>query len=84
MLSTPKGHGRLNGRIKADPALRSIQIIAVSSYALNGKDKKANDSFLCPTPRVNCRPKVANTILTDGFFAAAPCVSCCAGFWSPA
>jgi two-component system, cell cycle response regulator DivK len=28
-------------RIKADPALRSIPIIAVTSYALNGEEKKA-------------------------------------------
>ena len=28
-------------RIKADPALRSIPIIAVTSYALSGEDKKA-------------------------------------------
>ncbi len=28
-------------RIKADPALRSIPIIAVTSYALSGEDKRA-------------------------------------------
>ena len=28
-------------RIKADPALRSIPIIAVTSYALNGEEQKA-------------------------------------------
>ena len=28
-------------QIKADPALRSIQIIAVTSYALSGEEKKA-------------------------------------------
>jgi len=28
-------------RIKADPALRSIPIIAVTSYALNGEERKA-------------------------------------------
>jgi two-component system cell cycle response regulator DivK len=28
-------------RIKANPALRSIPIIAVTSYALNGEEKKA-------------------------------------------
>jgi two-component system, cell cycle response regulator DivK len=28
-------------RIKADPALRSIPIIAVTSYALRGEEKKA-------------------------------------------
>ena len=31
-------------RIKADPALRSIPIIAVTSYALSGEDKKARDA----------------------------------------
>jgi two-component system cell cycle response regulator DivK len=29
------------GRIKADPALRSIPIIAVTSYALSGEEEKA-------------------------------------------
>jgi hypothetical protein len=47
----------LNGWIKSDPALRSIPIIAVTSYALNGKDKKAREAgctitFLSPTARV--------------------------------
>jgi two-component system, cell cycle response regulator DivK len=28
-------------RVKADPALRSIPIIAVTAYALSGEDKKA-------------------------------------------
>jgi two-component system, cell cycle response regulator DivK len=28
-------------RIKSDPALRSIPIIAVTSYALSGEEKKA-------------------------------------------
>ena len=28
-------------RIRADPALRSIPIIAVTSYALNGEERKA-------------------------------------------
>jgi CheY-like chemotaxis protein len=30
-------------RIKADPALRSIPIIAVTSYALSGEEKKADN-----------------------------------------
>jgi two-component system cell cycle response regulator DivK len=34
------GHTAVS-RIKADPALRSIPIIAVTSYALNGEEKKA-------------------------------------------
>ena len=29
-------------RIKADPALRSIPIVAVTSYALNGEEKIAS------------------------------------------
>ncbi len=31
-------------RIKADPALRSIPIIAVTSYAISGEDKKAREA----------------------------------------
>ena len=31
-------------RIKTDPALRSIPIIAVTSYALSGEDKKAREA----------------------------------------
>ena len=31
-------------RIKADPKLRSIPIIAVTSYALSGEEKKARDA----------------------------------------
>jgi two-component system, cell cycle response regulator DivK len=31
-------------QIKADPALRSIKIIAVTSYALNGEEKKAREA----------------------------------------
>ena len=31
-------------RIKADPTLRSIPIIAVTSYALSGEDKKAREA----------------------------------------
>jgi CheY-like chemotaxis protein len=31
-------------RIKADPALRSIKIIAVTSYALSGEEKKAREA----------------------------------------
>ncbi len=31
-------------RIKADPALRSIPVIAVTSYALSGEDKKAREA----------------------------------------
>ncbi len=31
-------------RIKGDPALRSIPIIAVTSYALSGEDKKAREA----------------------------------------
>ena len=31
-------------RIKADPALRSIPVIAVTSYALSGEEKKAREA----------------------------------------
>jgi two-component system cell cycle response regulator DivK len=31
-------------KIKADPTLRSIPIIAVTSYALSGEEKKARDA----------------------------------------
>jgi len=31
-------------KIKADPALRSIKIIAVTSYALSGEEKKAREA----------------------------------------
>jgi len=31
-------------RIRADPALRSIPIIAVTSYALSGEDKRAREA----------------------------------------
>ena len=31
-------------RIKADPALRSIPIVAVTSYALSGEEKKAREA----------------------------------------
>jgi CheY-like chemotaxis protein len=33
-------------KIKADPALRSIPIIAVTSYALSGEEKKAREAGL--------------------------------------
>jgi two-component system cell cycle response regulator DivK len=33
-------------RIKADPALRSIKIIAVTSYALSGEEKKAREAAM--------------------------------------
>ena len=31
-------------KIKADPALRAIPIIAVASYALSGEEKKAREA----------------------------------------
>jgi two-component system cell cycle response regulator DivK len=33
-------------RIKADPALRSIPVIAVASYALSGEEEKAPSGWL--------------------------------------
>ena len=42
-------------RIKADPALRSIPIIAVTSYALNGEEKKRGR----PAVMITCRSLTA-------------------------
>jgi two-component system, cell cycle response regulator DivK len=42
-------------RIKADPALRSITIIAVTSYALSGEEQKARAAGCDdPTAHANC------------------------------
>jgi two-component system cell cycle response regulator DivK len=38
-------------RIKADPALRSVPIIAVTSYALSGEEKKARAAAAMTTYR---------------------------------
>jgi two-component system cell cycle response regulator DivK len=43
-------------RIKADPALRSIPIIAVTSYALSGEEKKARAAGI--TDILRCPPNV--------------------------
>jgi hypothetical protein len=60
-------------RIKADPAIRSIPIIAVTSYALSGEEKRARgascDDYV-PT-RANCWRA---TMLVFGFGAALPLV----------
>jgi two-component system, cell cycle response regulator DivK len=53
-------------RIKADPALRSIPIIAVTSYVLSGEEKKAGRRAamtMCRNPlaRANCCRKFAIT-----------------------
>ena len=53
-------------RIKADPALRSIPIIAVTSYALSGEEQKAReagcDEYVPnPTARDNCWRKSVST-----------------------
>ena len=53
-------------RIKADPALRSIPIIAVTSYALVGKNKRrrrlaAMHTCRNLTARANCWRKFVNT-----------------------
>ena len=47
-------------RIKADPALRPIPIIAVTSYALSGEEQKAQTAG-CLTARANCWRKSAST-----------------------
>jgi len=41
MATADHGGYTATSRIKADPALRSIPIIAVTSYALSGEEKKA-------------------------------------------
>jgi two-component system, cell cycle response regulator DivK len=53
-------------RIKADPGLRSIPIIAVTSYALNGEERTARRrvvTIMCPNllARANCSRKFAIT-----------------------
>ena len=53
-------------RIKADPALRSIPVIAVTSYALSGEEKKAraagcDDYVQNLLARANCSQKFAIT-----------------------
>ena len=61
-------------KIKADPAFRSIPIIAVTSYALSGKEKKAReagcDECRSPSVHVNCSPKLGSTCLKLG-------IDCC-------
>jgi two-component system, cell cycle response regulator DivK len=58
-------NGRATRQIKADPALRSIPIIAVTSYALSGEEKKARPqavTSMCPNRLVhaNCWRKIRN------------------------
>jgi two-component system cell cycle response regulator DivK len=53
-------------RIKADPALRSIPIIAVTSYVLSGEEKKARAAgamtmCLSLLARANCYRKFVST-----------------------
>ena len=51
-------------RIKADPALRSIPIIAVTSYALSGEERKAREALcICRnlTARANSWRKFVST-----------------------
>jgi two-component system cell cycle response regulator DivK len=53
-------------KIKADPALRSIPIIAVTSYALSGEEKKAQRQAVMTmcrslTARANCWRKSGST-----------------------
>jgi two-component system cell cycle response regulator DivK len=68
-------------RIKADPALRSIPIIAVTTYALSGEDKgrerqAAMTTWRNHTARASCWRKFGSVCQTDGIFAAVPFVSC--------
>jgi CheY-like chemotaxis protein len=53
-------------KIKADPAMRSIPIIAVTSYAFSGEGKKAArravmTTFRSPSAHVNYWRKSGNT-----------------------
>ena len=53
-------------RLKADPVLRKIPIIAITSYALSGDEGKAHaagceDTLPSPTVRVSCWRKSGNT-----------------------
>jgi two-component system cell cycle response regulator DivK len=43
-------------RIKSDPALRSIPIIAVTSYALSGEEKKARAAGCDDYVRIPAKP----------------------------
>jgi two-component system, cell cycle response regulator DivK len=62
-------------RIKADPALRSIKIIAVTSYALSGEEKKAreagcDDYVPKPFSPRQLQAKSSNTSPKTGLIAA--------------
>jgi two-component system, cell cycle response regulator DivK len=61
-------------RIKADPALRSIPVIAVTSYALSGEEKKARaagcDMCRNPSAHANYWRKFGNT-------CPNPRIDCC-------
>ena len=62
-------------RIKADPALRSIKIIAVTSYALSGEEKRrarraVTITFRSPLAHVNCWRKSGNTCPSAALVAA--------------
>jgi two-component system, cell cycle response regulator DivK len=61
-------------QIKADHALRSIPIIAVTSYALSGEEKRARAAGcddLCPSPlaRVNYWRKLGSTCPKPGIYS---------------
>src|SRR5262245_33991987 len=49
-------------RIKADPALRSIPIIAVTSYALSGEEKKARAAG-CDVLSISCCDQLLNVLV---------------------
>ncbi|MFZ0151256.1 MAG: response regulator [Xanthobacteraceae bacterium] len=62
-------------KIKADPALRSIPIIAVTSYALSGEEKRRGRravtiTFRSRSAHVNYWQKSGNTCLKPG-------INCC-------
>jgi two-component system cell cycle response regulator DivK len=63
-------------RIKADPELKSIPVIAVTSYALSGDDDKAHAAVTVmsrnPTARANCWRKFGTTYPNKSWSNAAP------------
>jgi CheY-like chemotaxis protein len=73
-------------QIKANPALRSIPIIAVTSYALSGEEKKARaagcDDYVPKpfSPRLALAPDVANELECQLLIVLLECqIVACAG-----
>jgi two-component system, cell cycle response regulator DivK len=63
-------------KMRADPTLGSIPIIAVTSYALSGEEKRPGQpvvmiTFRSPSAHVNYWRKLGNTCNSGGTIAAA-------------